>query len=152
MAHRAIVIGIDQYPAQPSINLSGAVDDALSMTKWLLDPAGGNVPAGNVVLITSPAVSPVPPEIGGVQLLAPATSAAINAQLQEIPNKAAGPKDRFYLHFAGHGLTAPSDIAEEAILPSDFSAGNPIVALGVRSILEWLKTARYNQLFFLIYS
>lgn len=111
---------------------------------------GGNVPAGNLVLLTSPAANPLPATLAAVQAIAPATSQAINDQLREIPNKFADPADRFCFSFAGHGLTAPSDIAEEAILPADFTLSSPIVVLGVRSILEWLKTSQYNGQFIFV--
>jgi uncharacterized caspase-like protein len=150
MAHRAIVAGVDNYTGQASLNLHGAVDDALSMAGWLADPQGGAVPAANIVLMTSPAVASLPAPLSGVTLNPGATAQAINVQIDEIVTKAARPADRLYFYFSGHGLTAPTDIAEEAILPSDFSAANLTVALGVRSILERLKTAQFNHQFVFI--
>src|SRR4051812_30527840 len=149
MAHRAIVIGVDDYTDQPRLNLKGAVNDALTVAAWLIDGEGGQVPASNVVLLTSPAVT-LPSSWDGVQTVTPATASNINHQLKEIPAKSAQPEDRFYFFFAGHGLTAPSDIAEEAILPADYTTDNPGAALGVHSILDWLKTSQYNRQFVLI--
>ena len=150
MAHRAILVGVDTYIGQRSLQLEGAVGDAISMAKWLVDPAGGAVPPGNVTLLTSPALTPVPPELSGVISIGSATCQTINQQLREIPNKPAQPTDRLYFYFSGHGLTAPTDIAQEAILPADFTTDNLGVAMGVRSILEWLKTSNYNQQFVFI--
>src|SRR5437763_13648982 len=121
MAHRAIVIGVDEYLRQPSLNLEGAVGDAVSISKWLIDPSGGAVPPGNVALLTSPALNPVPDELRNCVLVPSATAQSINEQLKDVPTKATSAGDRFYLYFSGHGLTAPSDITEEAILPAAFT-------------------------------
>src|SRR5436305_5826513 len=121
MVHRALVIGLDEYVQQKSLRLQGAVGDAISMAKWLVDHAGGAVPPSNVTLLTSPALTPPPPELSGVVFVGSATSQTINQQLVDIPRKAADSTDRLYLYFAGHGLTALMDIAQEAILPADFT-------------------------------
>jgi len=150
MAHRALVIGVDDYVGQANLKLHGAVADAVSITKWLVDPAGGAVPPANVALLTSPALEPVPPQLSGVVCIGSATCQTINQQLIDLPDKAADPDDRLYFYFSGHGLTAPTDIAQEAILPADFTIATAGVAMGIRSILEWLKTSKYNQQFVFI--
>ena len=49
----ALVIGIDKYWSEQA-TLQGAVRDALRMREWLLDGAGGGVPAEHLVLVLGP--------------------------------------------------------------------------------------------------
>lgn len=55
----AIVIGIDDYRI-PQGSLRGAVNDAVRVWQWLIDPNGGNVPQERVLLFLSsqPSISP----------------------------------------------------------------------------------------------
>jgi hypothetical protein len=49
----AIVIGVDEYWSEGA-HLHGAVNDALAMREWLLDPVGGAVPEEQLLLLVSP--------------------------------------------------------------------------------------------------
>ena len=49
----ALVIGIDKYMSD-KMTLHGGVRDALLIREWLLDGAGGGVPAEHLVLVLAP--------------------------------------------------------------------------------------------------
>ena len=89
MANWAVVIGVDRYWTERAC-LKGAVRDALSMREWLLDPAGGNVPAENMALILSPLEGKEPP--GGVEYVEATNSKLITA-INDLLVRSAGKGD-----------------------------------------------------------
>jgi RNA polymerase sigma-70 factor (ECF subfamily) len=74
----AIVVGIARYPGfgrtetEPR-NLNGPDNDAQSVYEWIVSPAGGAVPPGNVTLVKS---SAYPAGANAIDAL-PATQAAV---------------------------------------------------------------------------
>jgi hypothetical protein len=96
----AIVVGIATYPFLDS--LSGPVNDAKDFRKWLVDPAGGNVPRANVKTVFSSRRAPRP---GAVP---EPTVVPIDAACEDIIRRAeqSGGRGgrRLYLYFAGHGI------------------------------------------------
>src|SRR5690349_14324687 len=90
MSAIAVIIGIDDYMSQP---LTTATRDAVAFRDALL---GLNlVNASGVVLLTSP-------QQGNSGI---ASRGAIVAALRDVYDRAAE-LDRFFLYFAGHGLSA----------------------------------------------
>lgn len=96
----AIVMGINSYPDEIG-PLNGAVNDANNFIKWLVDPAGGNLPEENIRLIQ---------ERNDLS--------AIDVQT-EIEELMFGESDfldekvgrRLYLFFSGHGISYNSEDA-----------------------------------------
>jgi hypothetical protein len=119
--HYAVCLGIDRYPGFPGRDLGSAARDATAFRDWLVDPAGGALPAGNARLIT---VDP------GVPFAAPGDARPqqreVNRALHEFNQRlrdhlAEHPQDwqksRMYIYAAGHGIGPP--MAEGAILMAD---------------------------------
>ena len=104
MANWAVVVGIDRYWSDAA-NLRGAVRDALSVRDWLLDPAGGNVPAENLQLVLAPGPNspPLDPEL---EQLPVGTKANITVAINNLIQLSGGIGERLFFFYAGHGLTA----------------------------------------------
>src|SRR6266540_5275938 len=137
MANWAIVIGIDRYWSEGA-HLRGAVRDALSVHEWLLDPAGGNVPATNLQLVLSPGPnSPaVGPELGAID----GTKSNIVIAITNLLVLSGGKGERLYFFFAGHGLTSRiSNRDESAVLATNFTNINTDQSLALRSVWEFLR-------------
>ncbi len=114
----AIVIGTDSYPNLQGNQLKGCVNDAVSIRAFLIDKVG--VPAANVELLTSPAMS------GGKVSTAANIRAAL-AALSSAPALRAG--DQVVLFYACHGLRLePSGSVSASpvyygLAPADLSSG-----------------------------
>ncbi|MEM6385493.1 MAG: caspase family protein [Pseudomonadota bacterium] len=99
----AIVIGIARYPefggnagAAPR-DLDGPVNDAETFMDWLTNPSGGDVPAGQVIKVTSDdfAAPDVGPDLDDLK-------AKLNQFKNDI-DQAAVPLGRLYIYASGHG-------------------------------------------------
>ena len=92
----ALVVGIDRYPGYG--DLEGACNDARTFRDWLVDPAGGSVPEGNVRLHLSGRAR----SLRGARPRKP----EIDRDLDELVAGAASraTPSRLYLYFAGHGI------------------------------------------------
>jgi uncharacterized caspase-like protein len=108
LANRALVVGINCYPAIG--DLQGAEADAQDFYNWVTSPAGGAVHAANAKLILS-----IPPTSGKAQDAAPGRY-QIEAFFRDIDDAANENNDsgsglqagqRLWLFFSGHGF-APS--------------------------------------------
>jgi len=145
----AIVVGIQLYPALT--NLDGPVNDATEIHKWLIGNDGGQVPAEQVALITSPPPPYNPP-------LPPAqTAEPRHATVQEAfdhllyvaeENAAAGNGKRvgrrLYIYMSGHGC-APRDQKAAALLAAN--ATRTIVGYHIlgRLYADWFLQSNYFE-------
>ncbi len=147
MANWAVVIGVDRYWTERAC-LKGAVRDALSMREWLLDPAGGNVPAENMALILSPLEGKEPP--GGVEYVEATNSKLITA-INDLLVRSAGKGERLFFYYAGHGLTARvSNRDENALVADDFSPVTTNNSLALRTLWELLETTQFQDQFLFV--
>ena len=147
MANWAIVIGVDHYPASSEWSLRGAVRDALTMRKWLLDPQGGKVPEENLFLLLSPKLGS---QTAGVASEIPTYDNIVMA-LQRLLKRSEGQGKRFFFHFSGHGLAIPKDFsAKEGILASDFSEDFSTHSLTIDSLFTRFQATEFEEQFFFI--
>lgn len=147
MPNWAVVIGVDKYAA-PSLNLKGAVRDALHMAEFL---TGGDEPlvepARLKLLLSSTDDSPkVPASLGAVSLL-PATLANIVEAFSDVAKK---PSGKLFVHFSGHGLMAPGITGGEAILPEDYQPSLPIFSIRLDGIRDFLRTSKFDEQIYFI--
>jgi hypothetical protein len=143
----AVVIGCDEYWSSEA-HLDGAVADALRMRDWLILVDGGAVPPANLVLLLSPeagAGGPVPGVTG------PADNATIQQEISGLIERSGGQGERFFLAFAGHGLTAHQNFSDEsAIVPTDFRPAVTDRAITIRSIMERFAATGFREQFFFV--
>jgi hypothetical protein len=98
----ALVIGIDRYPAFPKDQLSGCVNDASAMRRFLSERV--LVPEANLRCLTSPR-----DPAAGTESTA-ATAANIRAEFGSLLNRVqAG--DHVVMFYAGHGFQVAVDVA-----------------------------------------
>src|SRR5215210_982505 len=147
MANAAVVIGIDRYWAE-SAYLKGAVRDALAMRGWLLDPAGGGVPADNLQLVLAPTKDS--PQVADDVEWAQATKAniimGVNSVIQ-LPGKG----ERLFFYYAGHGLTTRvSNRDESALLGTDFTPLLTDNSIALRSLWEFFETQQFDDQFYFV--
>src|SRR5687767_15056994 len=117
MGNWAIVIGVDKY-WHSNACLRGAVNDALHMREWLLDPRGGAVSPPNLTLLLAPHGSAPPPGV----IWTEATRDNIILAIEQLLQRSAGVGERFFFHFSGHGLAARINFSNQsAIVPTDFT-------------------------------
>lgn len=141
----AVVIGVDRYWSDQA-SLRGAVHDALAMREWLLDPAGGNVPEKQLVLLLSPREGVDP----GEKAL-DATKDNINLAINDLMLISKGEGERLYFFFAGHGLTARvSNRDENALVTTGFNAVNTDHSIALRSVWEFFETTQFRDQFFFV--
>ncbi len=81
---RAVVVGISDYQSLPDLKFADA--DARAFAEWLKSPAGGSVPAEDIVLL----------------LNEKATNARLAASLDQLID-VANEGDQIILYFSGHG-------------------------------------------------
>ena len=142
----AVVIGIDRYWSERAC-LKGAVNDAVLMRKWLVDPAGGNVPEENLALILSPTADKKPEGLEAVE----ATNAAIVNSIADLLKRSKGEGERLYFFYAGHGLTARLNQRDEnALVCSDFTDVLTTNSLALRSLWEFFETVQFQDQFFFV--
>lgn len=141
----AVVIGIDRYWSDRA-SLHGAVNDALSMREWLLDPQGGNVPAKQLLLLLSPRQE-AKPDVEFVE----ATKDNINLAINDLMLISKGEGERLFFFFAGHGLTARvSNRDENALVTTGFNAVNTDHSIALRSLWEFFETTQFRDQFFFV--
>lgn len=146
MANWAIVIGVDKY-WQPAACLRGAVNDALKMRTWLLDPNGGNVPPANLTLLLAPDQTEPPADV----IWTPATSDNIVVAIEELLDRSASQGERLYLHFSGHGLTARIGGANlSGIVATDFTNKLTDKTLTLWSLFELFQATKFKEQFFFV--
>jgi uncharacterized caspase-like protein len=149
VANWAVVVGIDRYWSEAA-NLRGAVRDALSVREWLLDPAGGNVPAENLQLVLAPGPNspPLDPEL---EQLPEGTKANITVAINNLIQLSGGTGERLFFFYAGHGLTARiSNRDESALLATDFTNVNTDNSIALRSLWEYFETTQFDDQFFFV--
>ncbi|HEX7774550.1 MAG TPA: caspase family protein, partial [Pyrinomonadaceae bacterium] len=141
----AIVVGVRRYPGIS--DLDGSENDADDFRKWLVDPAGGNVPPDQVRLILS-SQFPDPSDATN----ATPTHAEVERAFEWLDDKAEenlqngiGRKvgRRLYLYFSGHGYTPTRDDA--ALLMANATprrSGNHIAG---RLWAEWMYESGYFE-------
>ena len=141
----ALVIGIDKYWSEES-TLQGGVRDALKMREWLLDGAGGGVPAEHLVLVLGPRDDDKP-DLEFVD----ATKDKIMIAINDLLSMSGGKGERLYFFYGGHGLTARVDNRDEsALVASDFNAVNTDNSIALRSLWEFFETTQFRDQFFFV--
>jgi hypothetical protein len=146
MANWAIVIGVDRYWTERA-SLKGAVRDALRMREWLLDPAGGNVPAENMTLLLSPLEGKEP---DGVEFVEATRSQTVTA-IEDLLKRSGEQGQRLFFFYAGHGLTARvSNRDENALVAQDFSQTLTDNSLALRSLWERFETTQFEDQFLFV--
>jgi hypothetical protein len=146
MANWAIVIGVDRYWTERAC-LKGAVRDALRTREWLLDPAGGNVPAENMALILSPLDGKEPEGVEFVE----ATRGQTVTAIEDLLKRSGEQGERLYFFYAGHGLTARvSNRDENALVAQDFSETLTDNSLALRSLWERFETTQFQDQFLFV--
>lgn len=134
---------MDEY-SEPSLRLSGAVNDALAMKEWLLDTSGGNVPNQNLFLLLNHDNRP------GMPPSRKATVQNIGDAILEVTRRYRGNGERLFFYFAGHGLSTIYDYTiVPAICPSDFNGSFPgRTTISINSITNYFKTQQFQEQFF----
>jgi hypothetical protein len=141
----ALVIGIDRYWSDDA-TLHGGVRDALRMREWLLDGAGGGVPAEHLVLVLAPRDDDKP-NLEFVE----ATKDKIMIAINDLLSMSGGKGERLYFFYGGHGLTARVDNRDEnALVASDFNAVNTDNSIALRSLWEFFETTQFRDQFFFV--
>jgi len=141
----ALVVGIDKYWSDEA-TLHGGVRDALKMREWLLDGAGGGVPAEHLVLVLAPRDDDRP-DVPFVE----ATKDKIMIAINDLLSMSGGKGERLYFFYAGHGLTARVDNRDEnALVASDFNAVNTDNSIALRSLWEFFETTQFRDQFFFV--
>ncbi len=102
----AIVVGVQFYPGLS--NLDGPVNDAKEVYEWLISDQGGQVPPGQVALITSPQYNPpLPPPQNAEPKLSTVQEAFDHLLYAAEENAARGNGRRvgrrLYIYMSGHG-------------------------------------------------
>jgi len=144
----AVVVGVDRYWSDAA-HLKGAVRDAFAMREWLLDPAGGDVPADNLQLVLAPGPNGAQPEADVEWVLG--TKANIIVAINDLMQLSGGQGERLYFYFAGHGLTARvSNRDESALLATDFTSINTDNSIALRSLWEYFETTQFADQFFFV--
>ena len=141
----AIVVGVRRYPGIS--DLDGSENDADDFRKWLVDPAGGNVPPEQVRLILS-SQFPDPSDASN----ATPTHAEVERAFEWLDDKAEENRQngigrtvgrRLYLYFSGHGYALTKD---DAILlmanATPRRSGNHIAA---KLWAEWMYESGYFE-------
>ncbi len=119
--HFGVCVGIDRYPGIPGRDLGSARRDAEAFRDWLVQPTGGDLPPGNVRLITVPetevfaTVADARPQQREVNRALHELNQRLRAHLADRPED--WPQTRLYLYAAGHGIGPPS--GEAALLMAD---------------------------------
>ncbi|WP_030299084.1 caspase family protein [Streptomyces katrae] len=142
--HFALVIGIRRYPGIG--DLAAPVQDAQMFRDWLVHPTGGQVPQGQVTLITTSAAAalateaydarPIKREIdNALEEINDTVTAAVQAAA------AAGcpepwKQTRLYIYVAGHGIMPGG--GETALLLADARAGR-YENLELSNYVKWYR-------------
>ena len=131
---RAIVVGIDRYPALEA--LGGPENDANAFVGWLTDPQGGSVPPARVTRIVS---SDFP---NAAEPTTVAIDTAFEALISDFDDTGVGGR-RLYIFLAGHGF-APS-VSEAALLMANAAAGRFGHYIPGRLYCDWFRAAGFYE-------
>src|SRR5262245_9126144 len=116
------------------------------MRDWLLSKDGGDVPPANLLLLLAPRdfIPPADVKFGT------ATKADINtAILQTLINKSLARGERFFFHFAGHGVSSRHDMRNvDGLVASDFDTLQTDRSILYESILEFFKATEFKEQYF----
>src|SRR5829696_2767430 len=116
------------------------------MREWLLDGAGGGVPAEHLVLVLAPRDDDRP-DLPFVE----ATKDKIMIAINDLLSMSGGKGERLYFFYAGHGLTARVDNRDEsALVATDFNAVNTDNSIALRSLWEFFETTQFSDQFFFV--
>jgi len=138
----AIVIGIDDY-GRDELRLSAAVADSVRFSEWVSSPEGGNVPRSNLRLLLGRAGGPQPNDV------VPTKDNIVTA-INDVVT-AAGPAERLYFFFAGHGITARvANRDEGALVTPGFDELHTDHSLALRSLTEHFETTPFKDQFFFV--
>lgn len=109
----AIVVGLTTYPGFTS--LIGAENDAKAFEQWLLDPAKGAVPQGQIKrLLSSDTHPPAPNAAADAHPWEDELNQLFKAHVQAAAkNQRVG--RRLYIYAAGHGFSDPADMSSAAL-------------------------------------
>ncbi|MGI5241551.1 caspase family protein [Dactylosporangium sp. CA-139066] len=144
MPDHALVVGCDAYPNAPGADLRGAVADAVAVRDWLTGPGG--VPAEHVTCLLSPSAAGLQP--GDGVATGPATFAEFGYAIDRLLQLRAGPSDRLFVYFAGHGMrTDPVNpvVAHDALLLRDFDRRLPqLGCVGVQDLVSRLEQTGFG--------
>jgi hypothetical protein len=102
----AVVIGVNEYPGEKDLTLTGAVGDAISVAEWLTRNDGGSVPPQNLYLLTSPVQQRPDSLPAGIKCMARSSS---NVTVQTWCN--ARRTKSAVLRYSGHGMNNNSGLS-----------------------------------------
>lgn len=136
----AVVVGINYYPGLGS--LQGAEFDADQFAAWLVDPAGGGLPADNVCRVRSSDFHPPPPASPfdarpGEDHFKARLLAMIFDPLTQQPRPQG--RRRLYLYLSGHGFSGAS--TSEAALYAANAIFPQYPHIAATRYAEWLQGA-----------
>lgn len=149
MENWAIVVGINEYWSLDA-GLRRAIDDAVEMTRWLTHPKGGNVPPGNLFLLTHPRLG------ADVQLSDSIRKSGANRDdliraIFDLIEQSRGKGERLFFYFSGHGLTSHQEISpKEALIMADFTPRFTDKSFTLNSLWEYFRAAQFPEQFFFI--
>jgi hypothetical protein len=113
----AILVGISRYSDRSFGALDGPPNDVERMRAWLLSPQGGNLPAKNLVALTSPAEVPEGTDPDDWSPAEHHFQRAYAKVVTDPETRAPVRRDgRLYLYFSGHGFSERRDQATQAAL------------------------------------
>jgi hypothetical protein len=153
-ADHAIVVGIARYPAlgeggQP-LDLKGPLNDVEAVVGWLADPAGGDVPAEHIQVITSP-----PPGAPAAGRVPTPTVVELEEALQNLDRIAQASREamrgeqvgrRLYIYMSGHGFSPARERGCLYAANARERSGDNVHA---SAWLAWLQDAGYFREFVL---
>jgi uncharacterized caspase-like protein len=156
MSNWAIVIGINKYWGAAA-NLKFAVKDALSISQWLLDPEGGNVPPENLFLLTRPVDregpanfpdgAPLPARVNN----ADATFKNLQDAVNDLRDRSGMKGERLFFYMAGHALTFRTDHGPaESLLMADYDRNHTNHAMSLDSIRSFFGTSEFREQLYII--
>lgn len=125
----AIVVGIKDYADPGLAGLQGPENDARDFHKWVTSSDGGDVPKGQVALITSSDYHPPFADAASAKPTQEAIKLAFDHLLSvATANEESGLGrvigDRLYLFFSGHGFAPDSDDQLAALLMANASVAS----------------------------
>lgn len=131
---RAVVVGITRYPSLTP--LDGPENDAREFVKWLVDTAGGDVPADRITtILSSHFAEPHRPTTDDIDRV-------FGEIIQHAFDNGGGKGGRrLYLFFAGHGFTNPSVSEDTALLMANAARGMTGFHIPGRAYANWFRTA-----------
>jgi hypothetical protein len=142
----AIVIGIDDY-GDEKLELGGAVADAIRFRDWVIDDAGGNVPASNLRLLLGRRPDDAERSEGDVV----PTKDNIVTAINDVVTAIEGVPERLYFFFAGHGITARvANRDEGALVTPGFDELHTDHSLALGSLTEHFETTPFQDQFFFV--